>query len=196
MTTTAHEGQFTAALEPVRQPYSTEAILRRNIADLEVALRTQTERAEKAETELAKLAQQNPAAWMHDKDGRVDTCHDSVKRLWIKVGQKQNTPFMRELVPCRVEHYNIPLYAAPVPAPAVAADQFRDATKLVEWRDVMKGLADDAEQSLLIQYSDKERYPSLMLKFNNDMAIVNRARALLQSAEGCSSQTQNEVRHD
>ena len=52
MTTTAHEDQFTAAPEPVRQPYDTVAILRRNIASLEVALRTQTERAEKAEAEL------------------------------------------------------------------------------------------------------------------------------------------------
>ncbi len=73
------------------------------------------ERAEKAEAELAKLREQKPVAWMHNKDGRVDTCHDSVKELWIKVGQKQNTQFMREIVPCRVEHYNIPLYARPVP---------------------------------------------------------------------------------
>jgi hypothetical protein len=75
-------------------------------------------RLEKANAELAKMREQKPVAWMHDKDGRVDTCHNSVKELWIKVGQKQNTPFMRELVPCRVEHYNIPLYAAPVPAPS------------------------------------------------------------------------------
>ena len=68
--------------------------------------------------ELAKLREQKPVAWMHDKDGRVDTCHASVKELWIKVGQKQNTQFMREIVPCMVEHYNIPLYAAPVAAPA------------------------------------------------------------------------------
>lgn len=49
MTTTAHEDQFIAAPEPVREPMSREAILRRNIASLEVALRTQTERAEAAE---------------------------------------------------------------------------------------------------------------------------------------------------
>jgi len=66
--------------------------------------------------ELAKLREQEPVAWMHDKAGRVDTCHASVKELWIKVGQKQNTQFMREIVPCMVEHYNIPLYAAPVAA--------------------------------------------------------------------------------
>ena len=76
------------------------------------------DRAEKA---LKEAQEQKPVAWMHDKDGRVDTCHDSVKKLWLKVGQQQNTQFMREIVPCRVEHYNIPLYASPVPAaPAVA----------------------------------------------------------------------------
>lgn len=89
-----------------------------NMTQLLARLAAVTERAERAEAELAKMLEQKPVAWMHDKDGRVDTCHDSVKELWIKVGQKQNTQFMREIVPCRVEHYNIPLYAAPVPAPA------------------------------------------------------------------------------
>lgn len=77
---------------------------------------------DKAEVELTKLREQKPVAWMHDKAGRVDTCHASVKELWIKVGQKQNTQFMREIVPCRVEHYNIPLYAVPVPVPAPATE--------------------------------------------------------------------------
>ena len=51
MTTTAHEDQFTVAPESVRQPYDTGSILRRNIADLEIALRKQTERAEKADAD-------------------------------------------------------------------------------------------------------------------------------------------------
>ena len=62
MTTTAHEDQFTVAPEPVRQTYSTADILRRNVADLEIALRKQTERAEKAEEELARLREQEPVA--------------------------------------------------------------------------------------------------------------------------------------
>ena len=63
MTTTAHEDQYLAAPEPVRQPYDTVAILKRNVASIEVALKQQTERAEAAEAELAKLAQQKPVAW-------------------------------------------------------------------------------------------------------------------------------------
>lgn len=62
MTTTAHEDQFTVAPEPVRQQYSTADILRRNVADLELALKQQTERAEKAEAELASLRWQEPVA--------------------------------------------------------------------------------------------------------------------------------------
>jgi len=60
MTTTAHEDQFTDAPEPVRQTYDTGSILRRNVADLEIALRKQTKRAEKAEAELKELREQVP----------------------------------------------------------------------------------------------------------------------------------------
>ena len=39
MTTTAFDDQFTAEPEPVIQPYDTCSILRRNVADLELALK-------------------------------------------------------------------------------------------------------------------------------------------------------------
>ena len=45
MTTTACDDQFTDAPEPVIQPYDTGSILRRNVADLELALKQQAERA-------------------------------------------------------------------------------------------------------------------------------------------------------
>ena len=60
MSSTAHEGQFTPEPEPVHHPYSTADILRRNVADLEIALRKQTKRAEKAEAELKELREQVP----------------------------------------------------------------------------------------------------------------------------------------
>ena len=60
MSSTAHEGQFTSEPEPVHHPYSTADILRRNVADLEIALRKQTKRAEKAEAELKELREQVP----------------------------------------------------------------------------------------------------------------------------------------
>lgn len=63
MTTTAFDDQFTTAPEPVRQPYDTVSILKQNVADLELALRTQTERAEAAEAELAQARQQKPLTW-------------------------------------------------------------------------------------------------------------------------------------
>mgnify|MGYP006782227019 FL=1 len=71
MTTTAHEDQFTPStqtIEIVHAPYEPVAILKRNVAELELALKRQTERAEKAEGELAelqatlaKLREQKPA---------------------------------------------------------------------------------------------------------------------------------------
>ena len=48
MTTTAFDDQFTVGtqtIEPVRQPYDTVSILKRNVADLELELKRQTERA-------------------------------------------------------------------------------------------------------------------------------------------------------
>lgn len=63
MTSTAFDDQYTTAPEPVRQPYDTASILRRNVADLELALRTQTELKEKAEAELAQARQQKPLTW-------------------------------------------------------------------------------------------------------------------------------------
>ena len=65
MTTTAFDDQFTDAPELVRQPYDTASILRRNVADLEIALKQQTERAEAAEAELANLRKQKPVAWIN-----------------------------------------------------------------------------------------------------------------------------------
>ena len=102
---------------------------------------------------LKEAQEQEPVAWMHDKDGRVDTCHDSVKKLWLKVGQQQNTQFMREIAPCRVEHYNIPLYARPVLARAEAAES--DAAswadqcsqRVADW-DEMRIRAEAAEAAL------------------------------------------------
>jgi hypothetical protein len=130
MTTTAHEDQYLAAPEPVREPLSREAILKHNIADLEVELKQQTERAESyaetlrsiasyvgaggynadtvdagvfedkirwgiraiqgpliaaieraeaAEAELARMAQQKPVAWM---DAEGDTYKEEPPENW------------------------------------------------------------------------------------------------------------------
>ena len=111
MTTTAHEDQFTIGtqtIEPVRQPYNTVSILRRNIAALEVALKQQTERAEAAEAELAKMREQKPFGYMSDenKDSHPDGVY--VKR----------EPWKTQT--------NIPLYAAPVPAPHPGATHCDD----------------------------------------------------------------------
>lgn len=179
MTTTAFDDQFTPStqtIEPVRQPYSTEAILRRNIADMEVALRTQTERAEAAEAELANLAQQKPVAWCDPVEFKDDP--------WSFQGFR-----------CRTSNYpTMPLYASPVPAPHKGATHCddcgltwlddglnplgcpycKDATPApavpAEWRAVMAELlANDG--------ADGGRYDA-----NKWLAARDKARALLQSS--------------
>lgn len=104
MTTTAFDDQFTVAPEPVRQTYDTGSILRRNVADLELALKQQTERAEAAEAELERLREQKPVRWhvrgnyFHDGDAAILFASRN-SMCGAKVDQ---------------------LYAAPVPAPAVS----------------------------------------------------------------------------
>jgi len=109
MTTTAHEDQFTAAPEPVRQPYDTVAILKRNVAALEVSLKQQTERAEAAEAELAKLAQQKPAVYANLKQLKAIPTYG--KTVLLKTLPQDGLS---------------PLYAAPVPAPHKGATHCDD----------------------------------------------------------------------
>ena len=193
MTTTAHEDQFTAAPEPVREPMSREAILRRSVADLELALKQQTERAEAAEAELAKLAQQKPVVMLN-------LSHDG-----------SDFEMFYDLSDLKFNSMRMPLYAAPVPAPHKGATHCDDCglTWLddglnplrcpyckdpvpapavpAEWRKVMAELAADLQAACDAEHPHRDQYPSVMRKYNNDMEIVEKARALLQSAE---------VRHD
>ena len=157
MTTTAFDDQFTDAPELVRQPYDTASILRRNVADLEIALKQQTERAEAAEAELASLRWQEPVATLLlSYDGADFEMYYDNNKL-------------------RFEGMSMKLYAAAGAAPAVPE----------EWREVMKELADDLAIEIDQDYPPERRaYPSEQRKYEGEMVIVNRARALLQSAEG------------
>ena len=75
MTTTAHEDQFTVGtqtIEPVRQPYDTVALLKRNIADLGLALKQQTGRAEAAEAELEAVREDNHSMMLEVNELRTE----------------------------------------------------------------------------------------------------------------------------
>ena len=243
MTTTAHEDQFTAGtqtIQPVLQPYSTEAILRRNIADAKKEMQRQAERAEsyaetlrsiasyvgaggynadtvdagvfeekirwgigeligmldRANAELAKLAQQKPSLYIAFSD-----CGQFV-RFWTRSktdmqAQQLATPDMQIAG----------FYSAPVPAPHKGATHCddcgltwlddglnplgcpycKDAVPAPavpkEWREVMTELADDLSIELDMRYQSRSHYPSELRKYENEMQPVYRARALLQSTE-------------
>ena len=98
-----------------------------------------------------------PVAWMHDQDGRVDVIHDKVKALWLRMGQPDG--FYREKVPCKVEHYTIPLFAPPPEQEAAQAAQAQIAvepvasircwtkngeghSEVVDWLDAIESLPD------------------------------------------------------
>ena len=114
------------------------------------------ERAEKAEAELARLREQNPVTYVTDFNGyAINGKHTEIA----------------DALPTGMD-----LYAAPVPA--VAAPAVPE-----EWREVMKELADDLAIEIDQDYPPERRaYPSEQRKYEGEMVIVNRARALLQSA--------------
>ena len=124
-----------------------------------------TGRAEKAEAELARLREQEPAGYVLG-DWRGATTISAVKS----------------------SHFNTPLYAESIPAPAVAAPAVPE-----EWREVMAGLVVIAEKKGKKHGSpnhchqrpgiwDDDNGPVLSGKPCAECAIYDKARALLQSA--------------
>jgi len=187
MTTTAHEDQFTVAPEPVRQPYDTGSILRRNVADLEIALRKQTERAEAAEKGLAKkqailakLREQKPVLYVSFSDSET-------MRFWSTEKPKKTRYPIKEF------------YAAPVPAPAVPAEFF---TWVAAYGDYIEKL-DVYNKKLTISKTlpfpgldmndEFQAFSAAQRKAHRMLPdLFEKARALLQSAP----QSGSEVRHD
>lgn len=137
------------------------------------------ERAEKAEAELARMAKQEPVTYVFDPNGyAINGKHTEIA----------------DALPIGMD-----LYAAPVPAVAAglpAIGPYRDFIPAPavpapsvpeEWREVMTELADDLAIEIDQSYPPERRaYPSEQRRYEGEMAIVNRARAMLQS----------EVRHD
>ena len=202
MTTTAHEDQFTVGTQTiektVRQPYDTVAILRRNIADMEVALRTQTELKEKAEAELlavrednhsmmleidglrkelAKLREQKPALYM-----AFSECGQFI-RYWTRDTANLDATMA-------VNDFTVlEFFARPTPAPAVPEEWRRvidAALGLLESTTCETGVCmcgdsviGHADFSVGHSACDSGTY--------HQLGVIEQLRALLQSAE---------VRHD
>ena len=265
MTTTAHEDQYLAAPEPVRQPYDTATILRRNIADAEKEMQRQAERAESYAEAMRSLASyvgaggynadtvdagvfEEKIRWgigviqdrlagaierelvartslieaRNDIQTWIDSRNEWMKRaeaaeseleavrednhaMMLEIdGMRTELAKLREQTPALYMAFSecgqfirywtrdksnldatmavndftvLEFYAAPatdtIPAPAVPA----------EWREVMAELAADLQSACDAEHPHRDQYPSVMRKYNNDMEIVEKARALLQSAD-------------
>lgn len=119
MTTTAFDDQFTTAtqtVELVRQPYDTVAILKRNIADLEIALKQQTERAGAAEAELEAVREDNHSMMLEIHNLRIELEQKPVAWMDAEGDVYKDEPAENWCPP------HVPLYAASVPVPAVPAE--------------------------------------------------------------------------
>jgi hypothetical protein len=143
MSSTACDDQFTVGtqtIERIRAPYDPIAVLKRNVAALEVALKQQTERAEAAEAELAKLAQQSPIKYLY----RVIDCfgHDVLR----------DDPKGATIIE------TVPLFAAP--APAVPA----------EWREAMQEAHDTFQRYADLHWAKDTRDSHEKAKVNQKLA--------------------------
>ena len=136
MTTTACDDQFSRTTERHIAMYSIESILRRNVADLEIALKQQTERAEAADEKLT-TAREDMQSWIDSRNGwmeRAGAAEAELAKLrkqkpvaWINLNKWTPSNGPRCVTP---EEYEKELelltkltavYAAPVPALAVLA---------------------------------------------------------------------------
>ena len=73
MPTIEFDGQFVLEpAAPVRERYDMVAILRRNVANLEIALKQQTERAKAAESELEAVREDNHTMMLEIHNLRIE----------------------------------------------------------------------------------------------------------------------------
>jgi len=210
MTTTAFDDQFVTgkATAQLRKPYDTVAILRRNIAALEVALKQQTERAEAAEAELEEVREDNHSMMLEIDGMRTELAklaHQKHAATLILSRDGSDFEMFYDIEDLKFDGNKMRLYAAPVTTPHKGAthcddcgltwlddglnplgcpyckDSATEPAAPLQWREVMAELADDLSIELDMRYQSRSHYPSELRKYENEMQPVYRARAMLQS---------------
>jgi hypothetical protein len=131
-------------------------------------VRVAVQRAGRAEAALKEAQEQEPSAfWWIGPDGKDNGGPYRGKPSDFAIDNARN-------MGCEP----ILLYARPVPAaPTVAVPAVPE-----EWREVLRECA-DVKAACDAEHPHRDQYPSVMRKYNNDMEIVEKARALLQSAD-------------
>lgn len=160
-------------LEEHRQVHELQLRIKELRADVEryVTINAQqAERAEKAEAELAKLRGQEPVAYVKYK-----ATGGNVGLAWMAIPTQVYYPREGE-----------PLYAAAIPAPAVPRKYHEFATVMLDAQPFITA------ETYGGRYIVAMRFEGLGKMQDCHAALL----AMLQSADGYSSQAQNEVRHD
>lgn len=131
-----------------KEPYSTIAILRRNVADLELALRTQTELKEKAEAEVVQLQRwKEEQLWIwEDVDAYArertplgkSVCETALDLMKRAEAAEAELARLREQEPLTwgtsgelMDILKNPIYSSPAPVPAPAVPELDPMTRLI-----------------------------------------------------------------
>ena len=129
------------------------------------ALNEATARAERAEAEM----RQEPVATVYIGSAHCKIAFTDAAKEAMKGRQGQSFDVYADPMPRTVkDSLTAESTAAQVPQ---------------EWRDVMAELAADLQAACEADHPHREQYPSIMRKYQNNMAIVERARALLQEVK-------------
>ena len=124
-----------------------------------------TARAERAEAEM----RQEPVATVYIGSAHCKVAFTDAAKEAMKGRQGQSFDVYADPMPRTVkDSLTAESTAAQVPQ---------------EWRDVMAELAADLQAACEADHPHREQYPSIMRKYQNNMAIVERARALLQEVK-------------
>lgn len=158
-----------------------ETVLRQNVADLQAQLAAANERISKMAASIDEAKRQKPVAfWWIGPDGKDNGGPYAGKPSDAAIEKARNSGCDPQLL------YAGPVAAAPATNP-VELHQIKTVPAVAvpavpDWRPVMQELADDLSIELDMRYQSRHQYPSEQRKYDNEMALVIKARSLLQSA--------------
>ncbi len=182
------------------EPVSADEAEKRIHNGIDMLVRPAVERAERAESQLKEAREQEPLMWETSSElmdilkdpiyaspvpaavAMPDMTDDALKEMLNAaqiVGCDDPIIVIRGFAMRVLQEWGSQegMYKAMLDAVAVKPALAVPA----EWREVMAELAADLQAACDAEHPHRDQYPSIMRKYRNDMEIVEKARALLQS---------------